>query len=57
VNNKNAGTVIKKGIFKGNLFSPLWFCLALNRMLLLLDTSEIGHNIYETKGGYHNANT
>jgi hypothetical protein len=41
VNNKNDGTVIKKGTFKGDLFSPLWFCLVLNPMLLLLDTAEI----------------
>jgi hypothetical protein len=39
------------------LFSPLWFCLVLNPMLLLLDTAEIWYNIYETKWGYHNANT
>jgi hypothetical protein len=57
VNNKNAGTVIKKGIFRGDLFSPLWFCLALNPMSLLLNTSESGYKIYKTKGGYHNANT
>ena len=57
VNNKSAGTVIQKGIFRGHLFSPLWFCLALNPMLLLLNTSEIGYKIYETKGGYHNSNT
>jgi len=46
VNNKNAGTVIKKGIFRGDLFSPLWFCLALNPMSLLLNTSEIGYKIH-----------
>lgn len=57
VNNKSAGTVIQKGIFKGHLFSPLWFCLALNPMLLLLNTSEIGYKKNETKGGYHNSNT
>ena len=57
VNNKNAGTVIKKGIFRGDLFSPLWSCLALNPMSLLLNTSESGYKTYETKGGYHNANT
>lgn len=38
------------------MFSPLWFCLALIPMSLLLHTSEIGYEIHETKG-YHNANT
>jgi hypothetical protein len=57
VYNKNAGTVIKKGIFRRDLFSPLWFCLALNPMSLLLNTSETGYKIYETKGCYQNTNT
>jgi len=46
VNNKNAGTVnIRKVIFKWDLFSPVWFCLALNPMLLQLNTSEIGYKL------------
>jgi len=46
VNNKNAGTInIRKVIFSGDLFSPVWFCLALNPMLLQLNTSEIGYKL------------
>jgi hypothetical protein len=46
VNNKNAGTVnIRKVIFKWDLFSPVWFCLILNLMLLQLNTSEIGYKL------------
>jgi hypothetical protein len=45
-NNENTGTVnIRKVIFKGDLFSPVWFCLALNPILLQLNTSEIGYKL------------
>jgi hypothetical protein len=46
VNNKNSGTVnIRKVIFTGDSFSPVWFCLALNPKFLQLNTSEIGYKL------------
>jgi hypothetical protein len=39
----NTGLSIKKVVFQGDSFSLVWFCLALNPMLLLLNTSEIGY--------------
>jgi hypothetical protein len=46
VNNKNSGTLnISSVIFQGDLFSPIWFCLALNPMLLQLNTNETGYKL------------
>lgn len=33
---------IKRGIFQGDCLSPLWFCLSLNPLSLLLDKTETG---------------
>ena len=50
MNNKNAGTVhIRKGIFQGDSFSPLWFHLALDPAPVKLYTSLI----YEIKEDYY----
>ena len=46
VNSKNDRTVsITAGIFQEDSFSPVWFFLALNPILLLLNTSEIVYKI------------
>lgn len=36
---------IKRGIFQGDSLSPLWFCLAINPLSILLDSTNIGFNI------------
>lgn len=36
---------IKRGIFQGDTFSPLWFCLGLNPLSVLLEDSGIGFDI------------
>lgn len=36
---------IKRGIFQGDALSPLWFCLALNPLSHLLNSSPCGFNI------------
>ncbi|KAL0810623.1 hypothetical protein ABMA28_010737 [Loxostege sticticalis] len=36
---------IKRGIFQGDSFSPLWFCLALNPLSNTLNHTEIGYPI------------
>ena len=36
---------IRRGIFQGDSFSPLWFCLALNPLSLILNNSEKGYKI------------
>lgn len=36
---------IRRGIFQGDSLSPLWFCMALNPLSTLLNTSEYGFNI------------
>jgi len=46
VNNKNDGTVsVTAVIFQEDLFFPVWFLLALNPILLLLNTSEIVYKL------------
>jgi hypothetical protein len=41
----NTGLGIKKVVFQGDLFSLVLFCLSLNPILLLLNTSEIGYKL------------
>ena len=36
---------IKRGLYQGDSLSPLWFCLALNPLSMLLRDSTIGFNI------------
>jgi hypothetical protein len=36
---------IRRGIYQGDSLSPLWFCLALNPLSMLLRESTIGFNI------------
>jgi Reverse transcriptase (RNA-dependent DNA polymerase) len=36
---------IKRGLFQGDTFSPLWFCLGLNPLSILLEDSGIGFDI------------
>jgi len=46
VNNKNGGTVsFTAGIFQEGLFFPVWFFLALNPILLLLNINEIVYKL------------
>ncbi|CAH2227841.1 jg18853 [Pararge aegeria aegeria] len=35
-------TILRRGIFQGDCLSPLWFCLALNPLSSLLESSETG---------------
>ncbi|KAL1446054.1 hypothetical protein WDU94_005517 [Cyamophila willieti] len=42
--NKNIGHVqVKQGIFQGDSYSSLWFCLALNPLATLLKNANIGY--------------
>ncbi|KAL0870860.1 hypothetical protein ABMA27_004702 [Loxostege sticticalis] len=43
---------IKRGIFQGDSFSPLWFCLALNPLSNTLNNTDIGYPIR-----HHHSNT
>jgi len=46
VNNKDDGTVsITAGIFQEGSFSPVWFLVAVNPILLLLNASEIVYKL------------
>jgi hypothetical protein len=36
---------IKRGIYQGNSLSPLWFCLAINPLTNLLNSTGYGFNI------------
>ncbi|CAB3245221.1 unnamed protein product [Arctia plantaginis] len=36
---------IKRGIFQGDALSPLWFCMALNPLSELLDSTNIGFKL------------
>ncbi|KAL0274582.1 UNVERIFIED_CONTAM: hypothetical protein PYX00_002681 [Menopon gallinae] len=40
---------IRRGIFQGDSLSPLWFCLALNPLSHILNSSEIGFSIRNRK--------
>jgi hypothetical protein len=36
---------IKRGIYQGDSLSPLWFCLAINPLTNLLNSTGYGFNI------------
>jgi hypothetical protein len=36
---------INRGIFQSDTFSPLWFCLGLNPLSILLEDSRVGFDI------------
>jgi hypothetical protein len=42
INSKSEPIEIKRGIYQGNCLSPLWFCLAINPLTNLLNTSSTG---------------
>lgn len=44
LNQKTLSTInIKRGIFQGDSLSPLWFCLALNPLSLILNNNQMGY--------------
>lgn len=44
INGNSVGEVnINQGIYQGDSFSPLWFCLAINPLSMLLDKSNVGY--------------
>ncbi|KAL1446981.1 hypothetical protein WDU94_000610 [Cyamophila willieti] len=47
---------IKKGIFQGDCLSALWFCVALNPLSNLLNTTNIGFNIRSQNRSIHRIN-
>ncbi|CAH2106131.1 unnamed protein product [Euphydryas editha] len=42
---------IQRGIFQGDALSPLWFCLALNPLSNILNTTELGYQLKYTESG------
>jgi hypothetical protein len=44
-NNKSEPIQIKRGIYQGDSLSPLWFCLAINPLTNLLNSTGYGFNI------------
>jgi hypothetical protein len=42
---KSESIQIKRGIYRGNSLSPLWFCLAINSLTNLLNSTGYGFNI------------
>jgi hypothetical protein len=43
---KNLGNIhIRRGIFQGDSFSPVWFCLAINPLSTLLNSTKFGYKI------------
>lgn len=40
---------IKRGIFQGDTLSPIWFCLALNPLSMLLNNTKYGYTIDKTR--------
>ncbi|XP_045474950.1 uncharacterized protein LOC123680878 [Harmonia axyridis] len=43
--NKSPAIMIKRGIFQGDSFSPLWFCLAMNPLSSMLNRSSYGYSL------------
>lgn len=51
INNNSAGKVqISRGIFQGDSLSPIWFCLALNPLSTLLNSTNLGYRINRRAG-------
>ncbi len=43
---------INRGIFQGDSLSPLWFCLALNPLSTILNSSKYGYEIKSRHSSY-----
>lgn len=43
---------INRGIFQGDAFSPMWFCLALNPLSKLLNSAKVGYKIQNNDVSY-----
>ena len=45
---------IRRGIFQGVSLNPIWFCLALNLLSVLLNKTPIGYSIRNGRNTLHN---
>lgn len=46
---KTTSITIRRGIFQGDGFSPLWFCLALNPLSGMLNRSSYGYSLDQSR--------